>query len=129
VITREPIRLVDGECDANNGAVASFLGVVRARSGAHRVVSIHYDCYQPMAERAIGEISAEASARFDIGEASVVHRVGEVPAGDASLRVVVRARHRAAAFECLRWVVDEVKRRVPIWKKEQYDDGSSRWLE
>ena len=129
MITRKPIALIDGECDASNGAVASFLGVVRERSGARRVVSIHYDCYQTMAERAIGEIIARASSRFDIGEASVVHRVGEVAAGESSLRVVVRAAHRAAAFECLRWLVDEVKRRVPIWKKEQYDDGSSRWLE
>jgi molybdopterin synthase catalytic subunit len=126
VITIEPIAVDLPGCDTRNGAVASFLGVVRGSGG---VVSIHYDAYEDMAARVIAEIVAEAQSRFDIGDASVIHRIGVVGAGEPSLRAVVRAPHRTAAFDALRWLVDEVKRRVPIWKKEQYEDGTSRWLD
>lgn len=128
MITRDPIDTGKLACDDVNGAVASFLGVVRRDSGAGRVVSIEYDAYDAMADRVVSDIVSAAVDRFDITGADVVHRVGIVPAGEPSLGVVVRAAHRAAAFDALRWIVDELKRRAPIWKKEHYDDGSSRWL-
>lgn len=114
--------------DATSGAVVTFEGVVRSKNGAKRVTGISYECYTAMAEREIDRIAAAACDRYGATSIDVVHRVGEVPAGEVSLLVTVVAPHRREAFEACKHVIDEMKTRVPIWKKERYDDHTSRWL-
>jgi len=130
VITSDPIRPADHltDLDPDTGAVVSFAGVVRDRNGDRRVTGITYECYQEMAEAEIGRIAADIARRHPVQVARVVHRVGEVPAGEVSVLAVVVAAHRAEAFAACQSLIDEIKRRLPVWKKEHYDDGSSRWL-
>jgi molybdopterin synthase catalytic subunit len=128
VITREPIAPPASPPPAGVGAVAAFWGVVRADGTDPRVASIHYEAYPPLAERVIDDIIDQARSRYAIDDARITHRVGDVPVGEASLLVEVESRHRADAFAALAWIVDEIKERLPVWKKERYDDGSSRWL-
>jgi molybdopterin synthase catalytic subunit len=128
VITREPITTPPSPAPAGVGAVAAFWGVVRADGAGPRVTSIYYEAYAPLAERVIGDIIERARSRYGIEGARITHRVGDVPAGEASLLVEVESRHRADAFAALVWIVDEIKERLPVWKKECYDDGSSRWI-
>jgi len=133
---RFAVRIVEGpiveasldDGDAGSGAVATFRGVVRARNHDRDVVAIEYECYREMAEREMRGVVMDAAARFESSAIKVVHRTGTVRAGEASILVTVTAAHRAAAFDALRVVIDELKRRAPIWKKEHYADGTSRWL-
>lgn len=132
MITDKPIRMEDflaGGADPEQGAVVVFAGVVRAdEKDGRRVTSIHYDCYEEMARRELSDLVETVRGDTRVSGIRVVHRVGNVPAGDVSLLVVVTAGHRAEAYEANRRVVEEIKRRVPIWKKEIYDDESARWL-
>lgn len=130
MITEKPIRPeehtndVDPEC----GAVVTFTGVVRSPNNGRPVASIFYDCYREMAEREIASVVDDIKTDWPVDTVKVVHRVGEVGVGDISLLVVVTAIHRREAFEAGRKTVDEIKRRVPIWKKERYDDTTTKWL-
>jgi len=128
VIVRGPIPTQPETFEDGNGAVVRFLGVVRGDGDQPRVRSIFYDAYPPMAQRVIDDIVAMARQRHRIDTAAIVHRVGDVPVGEASLLVEVRAKHRGDSFDALKWIVEEIKHRLPIWKREEYDDGSSRWL-
>jgi molybdopterin synthase catalytic subunit len=132
VITDKPIRIEDhlaAGTDADNGAVVVFAGVVRAdERGGRRVTHISYECYDEMARREMTELLDEVRDETGVSDIRLVHRVGDVPVGDISLLVVVTAGHRGEAYEASRKVVEEVKRRVPIWKKEIYDDESGRWV-
>lgn len=132
MITDSPIRITEhlapGTDDAS-GAVVVFAGVVRAdeRDGK-RVTRIHYDCYEAMARRELEELAESVRRETGVSEIRAVHRVGDVPVGEVSLLVVVRAGHRAEAYDASRRVVEGIKRRVPIWKKEVYDDQSGEWV-
>lgn len=128
MITAEPISTATRGFDDANGAALTFFGVVRSRSDERRVRHIDYEAYEPMAERVIADVVAGARGRFAIAGAEVIHRIGVVPAGEASLRVDVRAPHRDAAIAAMAWIVTTIKERVPIWKREVYDDDTSRWL-
>ncbi len=128
MLTRDPIEIPLPSYDQENGAVITFAGVVRSSNNGRRVTRIDYDAYPEMAERVIERLTADAVSRFSITSAEIVHRVGEVMAGEASLLVVVRSAHRGAAFDASRWIVEEIKDRVPIWKKEHYDDDTCSWL-
>lgn len=128
MITTDPIGLVHEPFDAANGAVVTFAGVVRSRNDGRRVRSIHYHAYPEMAELEIARLVEEARAEFGVSDATITHRVGEVAVGEASLLVIVRAPHRDAAFAAAQWIITEIKRRVPIWKQECYDDDTRRWL-
>ena len=132
MITDKPIRVENflaAGSDPDHGAVVVFAGVVRAdEKDGRRVTRIHYDCYEEMARRELSELVDKVREESGVSEIRAVHRVGDVPAGDVSLLVVVTAGHRAEAYEANRRVVEEIKRRVPIWKKEIYDDKSARWL-
>ncbi|MCK4773322.1 MAG: molybdenum cofactor biosynthesis protein MoaE [Candidatus Krumholzibacteria bacterium] len=132
MITKDPIRL-DKELadvlDTDNGAVVVFTGVVRADAiEGRRVDRIHYDCYQEMAAGEMSLLIDQIRAESGVTSIRALHRVGDVPAGEISLLVVVTAGHRGEAYDASRKVVEEIKHRVPIWKKEIYDDGSSQWL-
>jgi molybdopterin synthase catalytic subunit len=123
-----PEALLTGDLDPKSGAVVLFAGVVRADETDRRVVKIHYECYTEMAEKELAAIVEETTSGFDVRKITVLHRVGDVPAGEISLLVVVASGHRKAAFDASVSIVDEIKKRVPIWKKECYDNDTFRWL-
>ncbi len=118
--------VVTNEC----GGIVTFLGVVRERSdGESRpVVSIAYEAYAAMAVPELRTIVAEAE-RGSGARVAIQHRLGVVPLGEASIAIVAAAPHRAAAFDACEFAIDEIKRRVTIWKKELYIDGGSRWTD
>ncbi|MCS7103114.1 MAG: molybdenum cofactor biosynthesis protein MoaE [Candidatus Korarchaeum sp.] len=114
--------------DGSVGAVVLFLGVVRRDSEEGEVERIFYDCYPEVAERELTKIREEAVREFGLKDAILLHRVGDVPVGEVALLVVTKSAHRREAFEAAMWIVDEVKRRAAIWKKEIFSDGRSRWV-
>jgi molybdopterin synthase catalytic subunit len=110
------------------GALAVFLGTSRDHHEGRRVERLAYEAYEPMALAALAALEREATDRFEVAECRIVHRLGEVAIAEASVAVVVAAAHRAPAFDACRWVMDELKASVPIWKKEQFVDGSEDWV-
>ncbi|MFT3792412.1 MAG: molybdenum cofactor biosynthesis protein MoaE [Rudaea sp.] len=113
---------------AQAGASVSFEGRVRDHNEGRAVVRLDYQAYAPLAQAEGERIVAEACARFATVDAACVHRVGALAIGDLAVWVGVSAAHRGAAFDACRYVIDEVKKRVPIWKNEHYADGESGWL-
>lgn len=114
--------------DARAGAYAGFEGYVRNVNDGRAVRGLTYEAYAALAESEGEKILDEACARFVILDAACVHRVGNLALGDLAVWVGVSAAHRDSAFAACRWVIDEVKSRVPIWKREQYADGDAGWL-
>ena len=114
--------------DARVGAYASFEGWVRNHNAERNVEALRYEAYAAMADAEGERILDDALARFDILDARCVHRTGELAIGELAVWVGVTAAHRDAAFAACRFVIDEVKSRVPIWKHERYADGERRWL-
>ena len=110
------------------GAVDLFLGIVRNTNKGRAVDHLVYDAYPSMAEKTMRELAEEAVERFDLTDSAVLHRTGRLEIGETSLLVAVSAGHRAATFEAGHWLVNEVKRRVPVWKKEVWADGEE-WIE
>lgn len=110
------------------GAYASFEGWVRNQNEGRAVQGLFYESYRALAETEGQAIVDEALQRFAITRAACVHRTGELALGDLAVWVGVSAGHRGPAFEACRWIIDEVKSRVPIWKHERYAQGSSTWL-
>ncbi|HEU4664647.1 MAG TPA: molybdenum cofactor biosynthesis protein MoaE [Dokdonella sp.] len=110
------------------GAYASFEGWVRDHNDGRAVQRLDYQAYAALASTEGEAILDEALVRFRVREARCVHRVGRLAIGDLAVWVGVSADHRGDAFEACRWIIDEVKRRVPIWKNEHYVDGESGWL-
>jgi molybdopterin synthase catalytic subunit len=110
------------------GAYASFEGRVRDHNDGRRVLGLAYEAYAALAEAEGGKVLAEARERFAIVDAACVHRVGELVVGDLAVWVGVSAGHRDAAFAACRFVIDEIKARVPVWKHERYADGDAGWL-
>jgi molybdopterin synthase catalytic subunit len=109
------------------GGVACFLGTVRDHHGARQVVRLDYSAYLPMAEAECGRIVAEAESRWSCSVA-LRHRIGSLTIGDAAVAIAAASAHRDEAFAACRYVIEEVKRRVPIWKRELYVDGSVEWV-
>jgi molybdopterin synthase catalytic subunit len=114
---------------ASNGAVVLFIGTVRDENDGRAVSSIEYAAYVPMAERELAAIVGEACARFGTTDVVVEHRIGRLALGEASVVIAVAHPHRAAAYDGSRWVIEEIKRRLPIWKREEYVDGSREWVD
>lgn len=110
------------------GAFASFEGWVRNHNEGRPVHGLRYEAYVPLAEAEGASIVQEALARFGAIEACCVHRVGDLAIGDLAVWVGASAAHRGVAFDTCRWIIDEVKSRVPIWKRERYADGRADWL-
>ena len=117
-----------GLLDARVGAYASFEGWVRDHHGGRAVRGLRYESYAELASSEGAKIIAEALERFAIVEARCVHRVGELAIGELAVWVGVSAAHRDAAFAACRYIIDETKARVPIWKRERYADGEVDWL-
>jgi adenylyltransferase/sulfurtransferase len=114
--------------DPSAGGYASFEGWVRNHNEGLAVRHLEYEAFEPLAIKEGERIIAEAIARFGIEHAACVHRIGDLAIGDMAVWVGVSARHRAEAFAACRYIIDEVKHRVPIWKKEHYENGDSGWV-
>jgi len=126
----EPIdtaALIAATEDPTCGALVIFEGTVRDHDEAGGVASMTYTAYRPLAERVLGELEDEACQRFAIARCRVVHRLGWLTVGEASVTVVVRAAHRAPAYEASRFVIDTLKERAPIWKHDHLPDGTTRY--
>jgi len=127
----DPIDAAAVAADARgdgDGAVSLFLGVVRNVNAGRRVLFLEYEAYARMAEREMERIAAEAVARFGVTKVAMIHRVGRVEIGEASVAIAVAAPHRAAAMDACRFVIDTLKASVPIWKREHFDGGAV-WVE
>ena len=111
------------------GAVATFLGVVREQHDGRPVRGLSYEAYPSMALGEMREIASEAAGKFGPCEIAIVHRTGDLQIGEASVAVAVGAPHRGAAFDACEYAIDELKRRVEIWKKEHYIDGGATWVD
>ena len=114
--------------DARVGAYAAFEGWVRDHNEGRVVHGLHYEAYAALAEEEGRRVLEEALAKFDVIDAACVHRTGDLAIGELAVWVGVTAAHRDAAFAACRFVIDEVKARVPIWKHERYRDGDAGWL-
>lgn len=112
-----------------DGAVLLFLGIVRDHADGRAVKGMHYDGYVEMAEPILAEIAAEAATRLGTERLAVAHRIGDLVIGDVSVAIAVSSPHRAEAYEASRYVIEEIKTRLPVWKKEHYADGGARWVE
>lgn len=121
-----PLRA--GLLRAEAGAYASFEGWVRNHNEGRAATGLRYESYRALAEAEGERILDEALARFAIADTACVHRIGDLAVGDLAVWVGVSAAHRDAAFAACRWIIDEVKSRVPIWKHERYIDGDAQWL-
>jgi len=111
-----------------NGAAVLFVGTVREVNDGRAVTGIDYRAYEAMAERELAAIATEAAERFGTRDLVVEHRLGSLALGEASVVVAVAHPHRAQAYEASRFVIEELKRRVPIWKREHYVDGTREWV-
>jgi molybdopterin synthase catalytic subunit len=121
------IRLLTGN-DLRVGGVTTFIGVARGQSRGEEIVRLEFECYPEMAEKELNRLEEEARAKFDILNCLVVHRIGEIPAGENIVFIIATSAHRAQAFDACEWLIDELKKRVPIWKKE-YASSGARWVE
>jgi MoaE-MoaD fusion protein len=120
-LTRRVLRPEDG-------AVVDFIGVVRNNSGGRRTRFLDYECYEPMAIKVLAEIGRRLRASYPLGRIALVHRLGRLEIGDASVAVVVSAPHRKPAFEAALEGINRIKKLVPVWKKEYFEDGEI-WVE
>lgn len=126
-IIREKIdtgALVSNIKQPEDGAVVVFDGIVRNHTRGRRTLFLDYEAYEEMALKQMEALVAEAKSRFQIREVAIVHRLGRLEIGETSVLIVVASAHRTAAFEACRWLIDTLKRTVPIWKKEHFEDGA-----
>jgi molybdopterin synthase catalytic subunit len=126
-ITREPIdseAVVRRLKHSADGAAVVFDGVVRDNTRGRRTLYLEYEAYEAMALKQMQALVAEAPARFGVRGISIIHRLGRLEIGETSVLIVVGSAHRAAAFEACRWIIDRLKKTVPIWKKEYFEDGA-----
>ena len=107
-----------------DGAAVIFEGVVRDNTRGRRTLYLDYEAYEAMALKQMESLAVEARARFEVRGVSIVHRLGRLDVGETSVLIVVAAAHRGAAFEACRWIIDTLKKTVPIWKKEYFADGA-----
>jgi len=114
--------------DAKAGAYVSFEGWVRNTNDSRHVLQLEYQAYETLALKEGAKILEEAQTRFGIDGAACVHRTGSLQVSEVAVWIGVTSEHRQEAFEACRYIIDEIKRRLPIWKKETYTDGSSGWV-
>jgi molybdopterin synthase catalytic subunit len=126
----DPDALVAAVRSGAAGGLVTFVGYVRETSDDDRpVTGLSYEAHRELALAEMRAIGAEASARFGPARVAIAHRVGELGIGEAAVAIAVAAAHRGVAFDACEYAIDELKRRVPIWKKERYADGDAAWRE
>ncbi|MGZ8478531.1 MAG: molybdenum cofactor biosynthesis protein MoaE [Candidatus Binatia bacterium] len=125
-VTDKPINLqelVDFVTDPEAGAIATFIGTTRNNNEGRNVIALDYEAYPEMAEKELARIGAEAAQNWQIRRIAIVHRLGPVQLGEASVIIAVSSAHREAAFAASRFAIEEIKKTVPIWKKEVFEGG------
>jgi molybdopterin synthase catalytic subunit len=130
-LTHEPIdchRVLASVASNDAGAVVLFLGTTREFTRGRQTESLDYECYPEMAEKKLHELEREARRRWPIVECTVIHSLGHLPLGEASIAIAVSAPHRQDAFAAGQWLIDTIKEAVPIWKKENWADGTTEWV-
>lgn len=125
----DPSALLAEVAASANGASVLFVGTVREINDGRAVEGIEYTAYESMAVRELEAIVGEATSRFETDDIVVEHRIGALAVGDASVVIAVAHPHRAQAYDASRYVIEELKRRVPIWKREAYVDGTREWVD
>ncbi len=132
-ISAEPLNLatlVAAVKDDGAGGLVTFVGYVRATSDDDRpVTGLDYEAHVELALAELRTVGAEASERFGPARVAIAHRIGTLALGEAAVAIAVAAAHRGTAFDACEYAIDELKRRVPIWKKEHYRDGEAAWRE
>jgi molybdopterin synthase catalytic subunit len=126
-IVREPIdaQAITAELkQVADGAVVVFDGIVRDNTRGRRTLYLDYEAYEEMAVKEMESLANEAERRFGVRAVSIIHRLGRLEIGETSVLIVVASAHRGAAFEACRWIIDTLKKTVPIWKKEYFEDGA-----
>jgi molybdopterin synthase catalytic subunit len=126
-LVRKPIGtpgIVAAVKHPEDGATVIFDGVVRNNTRGRRTLYLDYEAYEEMAEKQMEELAARAITQFQVRDVAIVHRLGRLGIGETSVLIVVASAHRAAAFDACRWLIDTLKRTVPIWKKEHFEDGA-----
>jgi molybdopterin synthase catalytic subunit/molybdopterin converting factor small subunit len=126
-LTREPFdapALIAAAKRAQDGAVVVFDGIVRDNSRGRRTLHLDYEAYEDMAAKQLRSLASEARSRFGVRHVTIVHRLGRLQIGETSVLIIVASAHRAQAFDACRWVIDTLKKTVPIWKKETFADGA-----
>ena len=124
----DPARLMGRVGAPEDGAALVFLGTVRNHADGRPVSGMQYEGYEEMALEVLRRIAGEASERFSTPHLAVAHRLGALEIGEISVVVAVSSPHRAEAYGASRYVMEEIKRRLPVWKKEFYNDGAARWV-
>jgi molybdopterin synthase catalytic subunit len=125
----DPAALLVEAHRSGNGASVLFVGTVRDVNDGRPVTGMEYTAYEAMAQRELDRIAREAVDRFITDDIVVEHRLGSLDVGDVSVAVVAAHPHRARAFDAARYIVEELKRRVPVWKLEYYVDGTRQWVD
>jgi MoaE-MoaD fusion protein len=126
-IVRDPIEtqpIIDTIKRGEDGAVVVFEGIVRNQTRGRQTLFLDYEAYEEMALAQMESLAADARERFSIRDVRIIHRLGRLEIGETSVLIVVASAHRAAAFDACRWLIDTLKRTVPIWKKEHFADGA-----
>jgi molybdopterin synthase catalytic subunit/molybdopterin converting factor small subunit len=120
----ETAAIVSAVKHPEDGALAIFDGIVRNHSRGRRTLYLDYTAYEPMALRQMEQLAQQALASFAVRDVRIVHRLGRLQIGETSVCIVVASAHRAAAFDACRWLIDTLKKQVPIWKREYFEDGA-----
>jgi molybdopterin synthase catalytic subunit len=131
VITDRPLETLPGLRGVGStadGAWLVFEGRVREENAGRRVRELEYSAYEEMAAKELRAMADEALARFDVGQIVAAHRVGRLQPGTVSVAIAVSAPHRDACYAASRWVIEQIKNRLPVWKRERYADGSEDWV-
>jgi molybdopterin synthase catalytic subunit len=126
IIKNKIPALPSDESHINDGAELQFYGRVREMENGQPIVALDYEYYKGMAEKELQKLGEETMSRFAISQLDCIHRVGKIPVGEASLRVVIWSKHRVEALDAMAWFISQMKRDVPIWKNAVLEDGS--WI-
>ena len=121
-------EVVESVRTPESGGTAVFIGTTRNQSRGRAVLTLEYEAYEPMALKIMELIEREACGRWPLQQVSIVHRLGRVEVGEASVVIAVSSAHRKEAFEACRFLIDRLKQDVPIWKREYFADGTVEWV-
>jgi MoaE-MoaD fusion protein len=126
-LTNDPIRseeTISSAKQGEDGAVVVFDGIVRNNTRGRQTLHLDYEAYEEMAGKQMQELAGEARTRFGVRQVTMIHRLGRLKVGETSVLIVVASAHRGQAFDACRWLIDTLKKTVPIWKKETFADGA-----